>query len=838
MDENFRFLQARIRDPVFQGSPEKITKSVVNLFFPKYAEEFCKLFDHATLINPRYIRTYCQYIHYFIQIKQNDVDKAISNYIQSGIILRYLFSYGNISKEFVKSRCDKDFRLYAFFLDIFELPQNIPKISTILKNFISKIDELKQNDWKTYKEKLENGYELNSVQHIIKNDFLDSFIKLEHENKVDLKANYEISPLELFNIPTKHRDKEKKTISLAAHYGALNIFRHLSENPEAGQPEIRDLIASRNSFILSIAYEKWPLMFAKDNLENIIKLAVKYDCVEILTNVMTTIDNNLISPYKCVKKSNYIMFKKIIDNVHQHDEKKEFLLHLAAERKMLSIVELLINVKHFDVNQKDSKSFTALHKACKSNATNIVTFLVDNKADIEAKGKSGITPLMTALESGNRETVIYLLTLNANYKAKDDDMENAWHFVAKSGNCSIIDLLDGYQEYDEPDKNGLTPIMNAVLNGNVEFTEQLMNRKVNITRKTADGKTLLHLAVKSGNLDIIKIFAQKIDINAQDNNGRTPLFDAIPLDDTKIMEFLVQSGTDVNIRDSKGRTAAFELKKSNANAMKFLISHGLIINNEDNDKHSILCYLVKNKLHRSLRVLLKEKPNMLHINEEGITDQAYMKKYFNDSDFKKYYSIYENAVKDSGESPKQFAIRTPINRVDGQNMPKSRISRQASHDIKLEKVNFDHTDIPPRAKPRVWASKSVVFEQPVNEKQLKIQEVDATDIKPACKVEPLPSNNRTSIDAQNNKGMTLLHIAARDAHFLGVQSLLDHGADPNITDNDGKAPLHYAVLSSSFEIANLLIQRGAKKNIADCDGHTPYDLQLARINIDLVNILK
>jgi serine/threonine protein kinase len=56
-----------------------------------------------------------------------------------------------------------------------------------------------------------------------------------------------------------------------------------------------------------------------------------------------------------------------------------------------------------------------------------------------------------------------------------------------------------------------------------------------------------------------------------------------------------------------------------------------------------------------------------------------------------------------------------------------------------------------------------------------------------------------------------------------VQSLLDHGTDPNALDYyDHRTPLHKAVsYSSNKDIIRMLLEKGANPNLADLDGNTP-----------------
>ena len=70
-------------------------------------------------------------------------------------------------------------------------------------------------------------------------------------------------------------------------------------------------------------------------------------------------------------------------------------LHLAAENGHLSVVEYLVNQKA-DINAKEQNDCAPLHLAARNGHLNVVEYLINQKADINAKNKDGKTPLVLA----------------------------------------------------------------------------------------------------------------------------------------------------------------------------------------------------------------------------------------------------------------------------------------------------------------------------------------------------------------------------------------------------------------------------------------------------------
>ncbi|CAG0920715.1 unnamed protein product [Notodromas monacha] len=66
-----------------------------------------------------------------------------------------------------------------------------------------------------------------------------------------------------------------------------------------------------------------------------------------------------------------------------------------------------------------------------------------------------------------------------------------------------------------------------------------------------------------------------------------------------------------------------------------------------------------------------------------------------------------------------------------------------------------------------------------------------------------------NLDAKNQDGQTVLHIAVNHGHLEALELLLSSGASPNIVDTKGFSPLHYACRRSENEMVVRLLNQGA-----------------------------
>ena len=63
-----------------------------------------------------------------------------------------------------------------------------------------------------------------------------------------------------------------------------------------------------------------------------------------------------------------------------------------------------------------------------------------------------------------------------------------------------------------------------------------------------------------------------------------------------------------------------------------------------------------------------------------------------------------------------------------------------------------------------------------------------------------------SLEGKNTKGLTPIHLATTQGHYICVQSLLKDGANPNEVDLNGNSTLHLAVISNQIECAEELFR--------------------------------
>jgi len=111
----------------------------------------------------------------------------------------------------------------------------------------------------------------------------------------------------------------------------------------------------------------------------------------------------------------------------------------------------------------------------------------------------------------------------------------------------------------------------AAKNGYMEFTKFLVKEKADVNAVDEDGRTPLYLAAVEGKLDIVKYFVENkiLDISIKDIDERVLVSLAIAHSHLEIAQYLINKDTDLNIIGVDGSSPAYAY----LNTMKYLIKN-------------------------------------------------------------------------------------------------------------------------------------------------------------------------------------------------------------------------------------------------------------------------
>jgi ankyrin repeat protein len=192
--------------------------------------------------------------------------------------------------------------------------------------------------------------------------------------------------------------------------------------------------------------------------------------------------------------------------------------------------------------------------SCLSIVQILFFILVNNCIAIADDGHVTVEDLIKA--QGNRASEKKLieiyrsgLSVNSRNKHGATPLHVACWF---QGYPSFVRLLvDEGADVNSVREKGWTPLLDASSSpGKTKIVKFLIEHGARLSDKRFDGQSALHLAVFMDDLQTAKLLIdEKIDVNAQDNTGRTPIYYVKNQD---MAEILIQKGARINMLDKKG----------------------------------------------------------------------------------------------------------------------------------------------------------------------------------------------------------------------------------------------------------------------------------------------
>jgi ankyrin repeat protein len=178
---------------------------------------------------------------------------------------------------------------------------------------------------------------------------------------------------------------------------------------------------------------------------------------------------------------------------------------------------------------------TPLHFACvndKGDPSAVINALLDAKAalsgaiDINARDKSGRTPLHLCVQRGFNESISLLLRRGADATVVDDaGVTPLFSAFPLRDSYAIKAFLEaGAPGINVGNNDGETALHWAALNGFPELTERLLNHSADVNHVDKQGVSAAHKAAHSGFDDVLRVlFARGADALATDARGRSLL---------------------------------------------------------------------------------------------------------------------------------------------------------------------------------------------------------------------------------------------------------------------------------------------------------------------------
>ncbi|TGJ87241.1 hypothetical protein E0Z10_g1502 [Xylaria hypoxylon] len=216
----------------------------------------------------------------------------------------------------------------------------------------------------------------------------------------------------------------------------------------------------------------------------------------------------------------------------------------------------------------------------------------------------------------------------------------------------------------------------AASNGCVELVELLLSQDAGVAATNQDGWTPLIFAAANGFQAVAQMLLDtwKVDVNWEDNNGRTSLSWASERGHETLVQLLLQNGADVKIADKHTRTAI-------SYATKYVIVQLFLASREWQLRHSFQCSgIVRGAIFSANSKLLALSTNesmQLCDTETGILLQIYSRKR----------SVYSDLITFSPNS-KLLAFVKPRQTIELRDTTTGRLQQTRKYHRGITQIDF------------------------------------------------------------------------------------------------------------------------------------------------------
>ncbi|XP_065576408.1 ankyrin-1-like [Artemia franciscana] len=488
------------------------------------------------------------------------------------------------------------------------------------------------------------------------------------------------------------------------------------------------------------------------------------------------------------------------------------------------------NNKGTNLNVKERDKKTDLRHPSTKRTLGKCTLLLSNEVDqyFEEQGLEGKEKLAKRRKIAmfDKEEV----NSSLNRAVREGDLEGAKELINSFGLSYIKEWSDGY-----------VLLCQALINKNTAIAKLLLNHdcKVNIengpyagfgriipfkiikNRKLTD--TPLHLAVTSGDLEVIKMVLGKgADVNARNINGERPIHLAARRGHTQTVECLLRSGADVNARgiddNSPLHSAAF---RGHTHTAECLLRSGADVNARNIHGKSPLHFTASHGHPQTAECLSRcgAEVNARDVNDRSPLHVAAFCGHTQTAECLLRSGADVHARNINGERPIHLAA-------------------YCGHTQTVECLLRSGADINARGKYDESPLHLAAFRGHTETAECLLRcgaEVNAKDVNDRSPLHEAAFHGHTQtaecllrsgayVNARDIDSESPLHLATLHGHQKTVEYLLKSGADVNARDIDDKSPLYLATLHGHQKTVEYLLKSVADVNARDIDDKSPLHL--------------
>ncbi|KAJ5302288.1 hypothetical protein N7508_007151 [Penicillium antarcticum] len=304
----------------------------------------------------------------------------------------------------------------------------------------------------------------------------------------------------------------------------------------------------------------------------------------------------------------------------QDDYTNLILRYLNDNNKLLSAVQVLYatSPRVKDWFNRYPKQIGPLHIAAWWGLTRIIKILLSEGFDTTICNSRGESPFFVAAQNDQREAVELFLDYGNDINERNFAGETALMLAAKNGSKDLVKVLLLRGAELITDHEGWSAINWAVVGGKCEVLDLLLAKARSSTGIDTKNQALF-LAAEEGHKGMVEMLLESgSNINAKDSNGSTALDFAVSGAHVATVELLLFQKANVNSTDSGGNIA-LHWAATHEPITRLLLKFGALVNTKNCAGQTALFWTAQDSSPAVARLLLESGADSDLTDKNGAT---------------------------------------------------------------------------------------------------------------------------------------------------------------------------------------------------------------------------
>lgn len=231
--------------------------------------------------------------------------------------------------------------------------------------------------------------------------------------------------------------------------------------------------------------------------------------------------------------------------IHECDNEGKNALHIAAQEGRANVIEALVSATSVSIDQKAHDGKTAFRLACIEGNVECVNLLIKYGCDVNLKDADGRPTLYILSLENNVLIAKHLLERsNIDVNLPDNEGRTPLHVASWQGHIDMVKLLivQGCADVNAMDLDFRTPLHSCAWQGNDIVMETLLCYGASCDHACKQGATALGISSQEGHEKCVAILLQYgANPHKSDHCGRTPIKLAMKSNNLNVLRLLENS---------------------------------------------------------------------------------------------------------------------------------------------------------------------------------------------------------------------------------------------------------------------------------------------------------